>query len=288
MVDIEEKTLDVADGDVDPGKDLADLLLRDNLGTVAGHDGLEVCVRSGVITDNGRTRFNILLDLCVDGLRLKIIDDNHLDVPDGRVFVAFLRRVALHGLGHHQDLRLPLAATAFLERLSLLIIRHFRREEPFIEFHHVLECVLFIPFAHRYPQFMKHRPNRSVSLVPELALELRRGETLLRGREQMDGCEPVQQRELAPVHHGIGRKALPVVALFALETFLVILPVMVDAFALGAYNALPYPVLLQLALAGFLVGKLLGEINQVHRISSFVGTKIAPDCANLWRKIHFR
>lgn len=44
MVDIEEKTLGVADGDVDPGKDLADLLLRDNLGTMAGHDGLEVCV----------------------------------------------------------------------------------------------------------------------------------------------------------------------------------------------------------------------------------------------------
>ena len=33
----------------------------------------------------------------------------------------------------------------------------------------------------------------------------------------MDGREPVQQRELAPVHHGIGSEALPVVALFALE-----------------------------------------------------------------------
>ena len=207
---------------------------------------------------------------------------------DGRVLVAFLRRVALHGLGHHQDLRLPLAATAFLERLSLLIVRHFRREEPFVEFHHVLECVPFVPFAHRYPQFMKHRPDWHIVLVAELPLKLRRGETLLRGREQMNGREPVQQRELAPVHHGIGRKALPVVALFALEAFLVILPVMVDASALGADHALPYSVLFQLALAGFLVRKLLGEINQVHRISSFDGTKVVPDCAKTRRKVYFR
>ena len=158
----------------------------------------------------------------------------------------------------------------------------------FVEFHHVLECVPFVPFAHRYPQFMKHRPDWHIVLVAELPLKFRRGETLLRGREQMDGREPVQQRELTPVHHGIGRKALPVVTLFALEAFLVILPVMVDASALGANHALPYSVLFQLALAGFLAGKLLGEINQVHRLSSFVGTKIAPDCAKLPRKVYFR
>lgn len=241
-----------------------------------------------MITDDGRTRFNILLDLRVDGLRLKIIDDDHLDVLDGRVFVLLLRRVALHGLDHHQDLRLPLAAAPLLERLPFLILRHFRREEPLVELHHVLQFVLFVPFAHRYPQFMKHRPNRSVSLVPELALDFRRGETLLRGGQKMDGREPVQQRELAPVHHGIGRKALPVVAVFALEAFLVVLPVMVDASALGADHALPYPVLFQLVLAGFLAGKLLGEINQVHLVSSFVGTKIAPDCAKTRHKVCFR
>ena len=42
MVNIKEETLGIADGDVDPGQDLADLLLRDNLGTVAGDNGLEV------------------------------------------------------------------------------------------------------------------------------------------------------------------------------------------------------------------------------------------------------
>lgn len=135
---------------------------------------------------------------------------------------------------------------------------------------------------------MKHRPDWHIVLVAELPLKFRRGETLLRGREQMDGREPVQQRELAPVHHGIGRKALPVVALFALEAFLVVLPVMVDASALGADHALPYSVLLQLALAGFLAGKLLGEIYQVHRVSSFDGTKVAPDYAKMGHKVYFR
>ena len=44
MVDIQEEALGIADGDVDPGQDLADLILRDDLGTVAGDDGLEVGV----------------------------------------------------------------------------------------------------------------------------------------------------------------------------------------------------------------------------------------------------
>lgn len=44
MVDIQEEAFGIADGDMDPGQDLADLILRDDLGTVAGDNGLEVGV----------------------------------------------------------------------------------------------------------------------------------------------------------------------------------------------------------------------------------------------------
>jgi len=51
-------------------------------------------------------------------------------------------------------------------------------------------------------------------------------------------------------------------------------------------QARPYPVVLfQLAPAGFPIGKLLGEINLVHLVSSFVGTKIAPGCDKLPLKV---
>ena len=101
-------------------------------------------------------------------------------------------------------------------------------------------------------------------IVPELTLEFGGGDAALRRSQQMHGREPIQQRDLTSMHDGAGRMALAIMTLLAFETFLVTLPVMVDAFALRADHALSYSVLFQLALACFLTGKLLGEINQVH------------------------
>lgn len=209
-------------------------------------------------------------------------------MPDGSALAAFLLRSALHCLCHHQNFRLPLAASAPLEGLSLFIFRHFGSEEPLVQLYHIRQCVLFVPFSHSNPKSMKHRPNWHIVLVTELPLELQRGETLLRGGEQMDGRKPIQQRELTPVHYGVGCKALPVVALFAFEAFLVLLSIMMDASAFRADNALTYSVLFQLVLTGFLVRKLLGKINQVHLMSSFVETKITHDSAKLWHNTYFR
>lgn len=44
MIDIKEEAFGIADGDVDPGKNLAYLLFRDDLGAVTGDNGLEVCI----------------------------------------------------------------------------------------------------------------------------------------------------------------------------------------------------------------------------------------------------
>lgn len=102
---------------------------------------------------------------------------------------------------------------------------------------------------------MKHRPYRIVVLVPELPLELGGRKAFLRARQQVHRDDPVPQRQLAPVHHRVAFEALPIMALPALETLLVVLPVMTGAPAVRAHYPLPLSVLLQLGLAVCLIRK---------------------------------
>ena len=79
--------------------------------------------------------------------------------------------------------------------------------------------------------------------MAELTLEFRRRYALLRACQQVHGYEPVPDRKLAPVHHGIGLQALAVMAALALEAFLVPLPVVQNASASGTDYPMSLPVL---------------------------------------------
>lgn len=74
-------------------------------------------------------------------------------------------------------------------------------EISFVQLYRSGKFVLGIPLAHNAAQLVHHFPYRLVALVTQLTLHLQRGERLLGGGQQMDGCEPVHQRQFAGVHH---------------------------------------------------------------------------------------
>lgn len=120
---------------------------------------------------------------------------------------------------------------------------------------------------------MKHRSDWHIVLVSELALEFGGGEALLRRGQQVHGDEPVPQRQLAPVHHGVRLQALAVMAALALEALLVAFPIMLLASAARADDSLCLTVLSQLAPAAFLIRKDLHKVNKSH-VTLFYGDKV--------------
>ena len=157
-----------------------------------------------------------------------------------------------------------MAAVSPFERLILLGIRGFGGEEAFVKFNHAAHLVLGVPFTHGITEFMKHRPDWHIVLVSELSLEFGCGEALLRRGQQVHGDEPVPQRQLAPVHHGVRLQTLAVMAVLALEALLVAFPVMLLASAVRADDSLCLTVLSQLTFAASLIRKDLHKVNKFH------------------------
>lgn len=111
---------------------------------------------------------------------------------------------------------------------------------------------------------MKHRPDWHIALVFELALEYSGGEVLLRRGQKVHGNEPVAQRQLASMHHGVRLQTLVIVVVLALETLLVALRVILCASVVRVDDPLCLTILFQLALAALLVGKFPHEVDESH------------------------
>lgn len=111
---------------------------------------------------------------------------------------------------------------------------------------------------------MKQCPYRIVVLVPKLTLNFSCGETFLRACQKVHRYEPVSQRKLTAVHNGVSLETLPVVTMFALVAFLVLLPIMLCTSAVRANNTMLLSVFFQLAFAACLIRKGVHKVYKSH------------------------
>ncbi|GEM_PF-2930492 len=119
---------------------------------------------------------------------------------------------------------------------------------------------------------MKQCPYRIVVLVPKLTLKFSGGETFLRACKKVHRYEPVSQRKLTAVHHGVCLETLPVATMLALVAFLVLLPIILCTSAVRAttpcFSQYSFNLLLQLASSGKTFIKSISLISLL-----FIGAK---------------
>ena len=100
--------------------------------------------------------------------------------------------------------------------------------------------------------------------MPKLTLKFSSGETFLRACQKVYRYEPVSQRKLTAVHHGVGLETLPVATMLALVAFLVLLPIMLYTSATRADNTLLLSIFFQLAFATGLIRKGVHKVYKSH------------------------
>ena len=226
---------------VDPWKNLAYVLGINLTSGILLEDVREMNVRFRAVAHHGRILVDLHLHHAIYRVRLRIRDDDHLDVVDLLLLLAWFRIFDGLAFRHHKHLRLGLAAGSPFWGVVLLFFLHLRGKEAFVYLDIALQRVFPVPFAHDAAQLVEHLPYGLVALVPQLPLEFECGERVLGGRQQVHGHEPVSERKLRVFHYRTLSDAFPMMALLAFVAELVSLPVpfLVPAFGTDVDISLP-------------------------------------------------
>jgi hypothetical protein len=266
MIGIKELPFCIADGNMNQGKHIPDLILFDDLEGMVFNHVLYPDIRFGSVGSYFTLRLDVFGDYLTCGFGLEIREDNHLDMSNslgaGVRFGTF--PFVWSAFCHHKDRRFTLASFPTFLLGILFIIFRLRGEEAIVNLHHTGKLIAVITLTHHVAQLVKHLPDRLVTFMPQLPLALKGRESLFRGCQKMDGIKPVHERQLGVLHHCPCRKCRLMPAFGTDPAFLALVPILFVVATFAAYNTFLFADFAKTDLAGLLGRKKCGKFNQFH------------------------
>jgi hypothetical protein len=266
VICVQKKPLGVADGDMYPWENFSDVLFFDNLKGMT-FDHL-------FYSDIGFGSIGRDLAVCLDAFpydflsrfSLEIRKDNHFDMSDRLVTGMFLRTTsfARSTFRHNKNRRLTLSASATFLLIVLFIFFRFRRKESVIYLNHSGKPVKVVTLTHNVTKFVNHLPDRLVTLMTQLTLDLKSGKAFLCGCQKMDGIEPVHKRQVGVHHNRSGGQCRFMMTFRAHPGFFALVPVLFVVAATAAYDSFLLTKFTQAELARLFCREITGKFNQFH------------------------
>ena len=239
MVHVREYGFRIGYGRVHPRKHLVPFLGLDDTGFRLVHGLAYFHMRRGSIHDDfGGILFTKVIHGLFYGVCPKVFYDDHAQMAGLADFLPLLWSLNRPALHHYKDFGLALAAVAPFKRFIPFPLV-LRGEMSLVQLCHAAELVTGIPLPHDAADFVHHFPNGLVAFVAKLALYLKDGKSLFRTGQQMDGCEPIRQRQLAALEQCTGTQGDDMLAGSTLPTLVIFIPMVANPTAMRAYQPFP-------------------------------------------------
>jgi len=267
MMEVVQKvTFSITDGDMNPGKFLSGIFGFDGFCCMLFNNPIQLAIAAKIVRFNPTVWIKVLLGNVYNGLRGKIRNSFHLEVPARICWPALGSFLRSTRFSHNHNRCFVFASPATLGFAPTLssVFRVNSGKEALIHFSRTGKNILFIPGAHGHSNLLHHVPNGFVSFVPQLALDFFGGETFLGGSHQMYDHKPHPERKIGILHHGSTSKSCPCPAMFALKLFNRFHPVVFSMFAFSTLHAHLKAVVSKGIPARLFVRELFDKFYELH------------------------
>jgi len=266
VVAVQQVSLGIANGNVNPGQFCPGLVRFYNFGNVLLNYLIEPTIARKAVRSDFGVRVKATSGNRVDGFSSLVRHNFHFKELATKYWSLILLAFNFLRFCHHQNGRLFFAASTAFCRLLLnpFKLRINGCKEPVIHFYCSRKFLFLIPGTHSHPKFLHHIPNRFIPLSPELPLHFAGREPFLGGGHKMGSKKPIPKGQIGRFHNCTTSQSGAGSTRLSLKLTNAFHPIMFSPFAFTADNSLFLTLFPVCIPARLLVGQSCDKIYKLH------------------------